>query len=112
MVLVTDQKWEFDVHLLKTVLPFSRRVLLQLDLPMRQYSLHQEVKTYEELDDLVVLFGHVESLGERVDFKNLGGKFVHFLLLQQIHKETLLIDCLNNYFRKILTFSEFCIISF
>lgn len=65
MILVSYEQWELDIetfHHLVLFLVFF--VLLKLDLPVRENTLNEKVKTNKEVDDLVIGFYLVKALGE------------------------------------------------
>lgn len=69
MILVSDEQREFDVetfHDLVLFLVFF--MLLELDLPMREDTLDEKVKTYKEVNCFVVSLNLIQTLGENVDF--------------------------------------------
>jgi hypothetical protein len=65
MILVSYEQRELDVeplHHLVLLLVFF--VLLELDLPMRENTLDEEVKANEEVYSLIISFYLVKALGE------------------------------------------------
>lgn len=65
MILVSYEQRELDVeplHHLVLLLVFF--VLLELDLPMRENTLDEKVKTNEEVYSLIISFYLVKALGE------------------------------------------------
>ena len=72
MILVSYEQRELDVepfHHLVLFLVFF--VLLELDLPMRENTLDEKVKTNKEVNSLIISFYLVKALGEYVDFEYL-----------------------------------------
>jgi len=68
MVLVSNQKGELDVEPLHHFLtPLVWRGA-ELDLPVGQHSLDEEVQTDQELDYFLVIVLEIESLGELIHF--------------------------------------------
>lgn len=93
MILVSYEQRELDVepfHHLVLLLVFF--VLLELDLPVRENTLDEKVKTYKEVDSLIIGFDLVKALGEQVDFEDLRRELIHVLLLQEIQQELLTVD--------------------
>ena len=67
MILVSDQKWELCLEAFHYVSATARiALLLQLDGPVDEHALHEEVKTDHELDSLLSLLNGVQSLCKRV----------------------------------------------